>query len=93
MKHLRPFHESLCRAVDYYDGIDPNLAMRFIQEVDRAVEQIRRFPKIGRAFPKYRMLVLKDFPYSICYYEKPQGMLYGLVLSHHKQKEPRISKY
>ena len=90
MKYLQPFHESFCRAIDYYNSIDPKLATRFLNDVEQVLAQIRKFPKIGRSLPKYRVLRLKEFPYSICYYEKPEGNLYGLVLFHHKQKEPRI---
>jgi len=89
MKYLAAFHESLCRGLDYYKSIDGKLALRFLNEVEAALEKIRQFPKIGKAMPKYRVLILKEFPYSICYYEKPQGTLYGLVLYHHKQKQPR----
>ena len=90
MKYLLPFHESFCRAIDYYNSIDPKLAIRFVNDVEQRLAQIIRFPKIGRLLPKYRALMLKEFPYSICYYENPEGDLYGLVLFHHKQKEPRI---
>jgi plasmid stabilization system protein ParE len=88
MIYLKSFNESLCLAVDYYNAIDRKVATRFVNEVDTALRQISKFPKSGRAFPKYRTMMLKEFPYSICYCEHTDGNLYGLVLFHHKQKEP-----
>jgi plasmid stabilization system protein ParE len=91
MKYLHPFYESFCRAIDYYKAIDRRLAASFVKEVESALKQIIKFPKIGRAFPKYRVLLLKNFPYSVCYYQNSEGELYGLVLFHHKQKEPDLN--
>ena len=90
MIYLQPFNESFCRAIDFYNATHPKLAARFVNEVKTALEQIAKYPKIGRAFPKYRAWMLKEFPYSICYCENEDGNLYGLVLFHHKQKEPRV---
>jgi plasmid stabilization system protein ParE len=64
MIYLRPFNDSFCRAVDFYNAIHPKLATRFVKEVEAALEQISKYPKIGRAFPKYRAWMLKEFPYS-----------------------------
>lgn len=91
MIYLQSFNESFCRAVEYYNAIHPKLATRFVNEVDAALQRISKFPKIGRALPKYRAWMLKEFPYSICYCEHADGNLYGLVLFHHKQKEPHLS--
>jgi len=90
MRFLRPFEESFCRAVDYYNAIDKNLASRFVDAVEKAQTEIASFPKIGKPVKNYRVLLLKEFPYSLCYYENPPGELVGLVLYNHKQKEPEI---
>jgi plasmid stabilization system protein ParE len=71
-------------------AIDKKLALQFIESVDRAQDEIVRFPKIGRASGKYRALGLKKFPYNYCYREDLDGELVAIVLFHHKQKEPRI---
>jgi len=89
MRFLRAFDESFCQAVDYYGGIDGKIASRFVDAVERAQMEIIRFPKIGKSVKSYRVLLLKEFPYSLCYYENPPGELVGLVLFHHKQKDPR----
>lgn len=88
MIYLRPFSESLYRAIDYYKSIHPKVAARFTDELESALLTIGKFPKIGHVHPKYRAFALKNFPYSICYYQDLEGFLYGLVLFHHKQKEP-----
>ena len=90
MIYLRQFNDSFCEGIEYYNSIHPKLAARFVAAVDLALGQIMKYPKIGRQFRNYRAYLLKDFPYSICYSESSEGELRGLVLFHHKQKEPFI---
>ena len=90
MRFLRSFHVSFHGAVDYYDGIDKKLARRFIDAVERAQDNIIRFPKIGKRIKNGREHFLVGFPYSFCYLEDLNGEPVAVRLFHYKQNGPRI---
>jgi len=86
MIELSIFHESFFRAVVHYSAIESKLAQRFIDAVEDAKRRITAFPKTGKMRDGYRMVLLKDFPYRLCYLENQDGEIVALVLFHFKQK-------
>ena len=87
MRFLSTFEDSFAITVDYYKSIDQPLARRFIDAVDEAMNQIDRFPKIGKQTSSYRLLPVKGFPFSFCYDIDAKGPI-GLVLHHHSSMKP-----
>jgi hypothetical protein len=59
-----------------------------IESVDKAHDEIVRFPTIGRMSGKYRVLRVKGFPYNFCYSDDLDGELVAITLFHHKQNDP-----
>ena len=90
MRPLTTFTESFLLVVRYYAAVDKSLALRFIEAVDQAHNEIVRFPAIGRLTGKYRASRVKGFPHTFCYVESLDGEMVALVLFHHKQSDPRI---
>jgi hypothetical protein len=88
MRPLTTFTASFLVAVHYYSAIDKPLALRFIEAVDKARDEIMRFPSIGRVSGKYRVLPVKGFPYNFCYSDDLDGELVAITLFHHKQSDP-----
>jgi plasmid stabilization system protein ParE len=88
MRFLSTFEDSFAITVDFYKSIDRALAKRFIDAVDEAMDQIDRFPKIGKQTSSYRLLPVKGFPFSFCYDIDTRGAV-ALVLHHSSMKPPR----
>jgi hypothetical protein len=90
MKYHSLFSQSLFEAIDHYYAIDRKLARRFVAAIDEAKEEILRFPKIGRALRRCRIVHLRDFPFRLCYRENFEGELVIVALVHHKQRGPKF---
>jgi len=55
-------------AIEYYADVEVSLPERFLMELDVAFDFAERFPLSGRPlYTKYRRIVLKHFPYIVCY--------------------------
>ena len=85
MKYLGPFSSALFEAIDYYKGIDPLLAQRFVKAIDEAKDGIVRYPKIGKQMRGFRRVMLREFPYAFCYKEDLDGELVAVILFHFKR--------
>ena len=79
----------LDEAVRYHDHELPGLGYRFFQEVDAAVERIRRFPqgwtKVGK---RTRRCLLKAFPYALLYTVEGDDIL--VVAVAHLHRDPKL---
>jgi len=85
MRIFSGFYEDLSLALNYYRELAPSVGRSFIQEVNRALMQIERFPASGHAVRELRMLRLNRFPYGIYYYLAVDGEPVALFLYHHKR--------
>lgn len=64
--------EEYSQAADYYSQIDPELAGRFYDELERLIEDIRRDPQRFRRFdPPAQRHLSTVFPYAVIYVEQP----------------------
>jgi hypothetical protein len=55
-------------AVEYYDGISPQLGNDFMEAVERLISQIRSFPKAcPELSASIRRCRVKRFPYGLVY--------------------------
>lgn len=76
----------LDEAADFYDSEVPGLGARFLDEVERAAQQILAFPEsspvvLGPA----RKKVMAPFPYSIVYAVSGDGILILAFAHHHRR--------
>lgn len=73
---------------DWYLNIDPNLASRFLAEIDTILLQITRLPF---AFPvrsgAIRQALLKRFPYTV-YYIVKLNVVMVLAIFHQRRSDP-----
>lgn len=55
-------------AIEYYDGISPQLGTDFIEAVERLISRILSFPKAcPELSPSIRRCRVKRFPYGLIY--------------------------
>jgi len=77
----------------WYLNIDPELASRFIVEVDVGSQRIKRMPY---AFPIYsgpfRRARLKRFPYWIYYYITPNVVVVSAILHQSRSDPPWLTR-
>jgi len=78
--------QELLDAVGYYEARAPGLGLAFLDEAERTVGLIRRFPRIGPAIEAdFRRLAFGRFPFSIIY-RLPADTVRILAVMHHRQR-------
>ncbi len=76
----------LRRAVEYYDRRVPGLGDEFVEEVERAVEEIASFPESGSPYlADTRRVVVRRFPYSVVYRVRPEEIVI-LAVAHQRRR-------
>jgi plasmid stabilization system protein ParE len=74
-------------AVDYYDAINPELGDAFLDEVERVLARIVKFPE---AWPQLSLNTRRcrtvGFPYGIVYHVRADRILIVAVM--HLQRQP-----
>lgn len=67
--HVSPaIEDDVTAAADYYAEIDPSLAMRFADELERTLRLIESYPLAGRVlYGDVRRMLLDVFPYLLTY--------------------------
>ena len=80
MTHRLRFHSAipndLVGAIDYYEGISPELANRFRDNVDRRLDEIAKHPEMFPTdVPPIRFAKIDRFPYLIFFLTKPDFVL------------------
>ena len=72
----------------WYLNIDPNLASRFVMEIDTILQRIARLPY---AFPVrsgiFRQARLRRFPHWIYYFVKPNVVVVSAIV-HQRRSDP-----
>jgi len=75
------------QAALWYARRDPELASRFVLEVERAIDQILEAPRRGRVIDQdVRRCLTRLFPYGILYTLEPESVLIVAVM--HCSREP-----
>ncbi|GAB6061427.1 type II toxin-antitoxin system RelE/ParE family toxin [Deferrisoma palaeochoriense] len=78
--------QELNEAADFYDLESPGLGAVFIREVERTIENIRRFPEAAPLLRgRVRRWTLPHFPYTIVYSVRPQEIRI-LAVAHQKRR-------
>lgn len=73
------FHElaeqELIEAASYYDAQRPGLGSTFLDEVERAINQVRENPEAAPLINRLvRRKLVRRFPYSLMYSVQPTGI-------------------
>ncbi len=91
--HLSPAIEGdVTEVAEHYADIDPALAMRFADELERTLHLIETYPLAGRIlYGDVRRMVLDVFPYLLTY--RVDGDHVRVQLLVHTRRDPKwISK-
>jgi plasmid stabilization system protein ParE len=84
--HRRALTE-LQDAADYYENEREGLGDEFVDEVERAIEQVKAFPNAWpRMTPKSRRIRTRRFPYGIVY--QPHADRITLLAVMHLHRRP-----
>ena len=79
--------EEYTAAVDSYRDIDPKLGLRFYNEMERVIVEVRRNPEWFWQFdPPARRHFSKDFPYALIYLDQPDRVWIVSVM--HMKRQP-----
>ena len=73
-------------AATYYSTIDPGLGVRFYDEMERLIDDVRHQPERYWMFsPPARRHLSTVFPYSVVYLDKPDR-IWIVAIMHGKQR-------
>lgn len=87
-RFLTPALVELGEAAAFYEVRVVGLGADFLDEVDRAIERILRFPEAwGRLGGEYRRCSLRRFPYLLIYSTMPDGCVI-IISVFHQSREP-----
>lgn len=86
VEFLEPAAQELADAIDYYNCELPGLGHIFLDEVQRIIRLIQKFPMAWSPISLHtRRAILKNFPYSVIYHFE-NSTLYIIALAHHHRK-------
>jgi toxin ParE1/3/4 len=75
------------QAVRYYTNIDPELGLRFYNEIERVIMSVCRQPnRFFRFSPPARRALAHKFPYSVVYLDEPDRIWIVAVM--HAKRRP-----
>ena len=78
--------EQYTLAVTYYADIAPGLGVRFYDEIERLIKEIRRQPdRFFRFSPPARRALARKFPYSVVFLNQPDR-IWIVAVMHAKQR-------
>lgn len=79
--------QELIDASAYYEEQRSGLGLEYLEEVERAVNFLIRYPEAGSIVRgSIRRLILPRFSYSLLYRVLENGKLRILAVAHHKRK-------
>lgn len=85
-RYLDEAEQELQEHIDYFDGVSRTVAGKFVDEVEAALQEIRRYPQIGAVLTRHvRKRVLTRFKYSILYIETPDEIIVVAVVPHRRR--------
>jgi toxin ParE1/3/4 len=72
--------------IGYFDGISRVVAIKFVDDVEAAVSEIRQYPQIGAPLTRQvRKRVLTGFKYTILYVDTPDEIIIVAVAPHRRR--------
>jgi hypothetical protein len=93
VRFLYPAFLEYNSAIDYYNIQQIGLGKKFIKEIDRYLEIIKKYPE---SFPAYiantRKAVLNTFPYNIVYSYQDDVIIIYAIAHQHRQPDYWYSK-
>lgn len=85
-RFLPPAEEEMIEASDFYEGRSEGLGFEFLDDVQRTIDIVRDYPKIGRSIAAdLRRTVMLRFPFSIIYFEG-QDEIVIIAVAHAKRR-------
>lgn len=79
--------QELVDAAAYYEQQKPGLGLEYLEEVERSVNFLIRYPEAGSNIRgSVRRLILPKFPYSLLYRVLETGQIRILAVAHHKRR-------
>jgi len=86
-RYLLPAEEEMTEAARFYELHADGLGADFLDDVQLAVDRLRRNPQLGRAIrSRFRRGLLSRFPFSLIYVVEPQGLV--IVAVAHQRRRP-----
>jgi plasmid stabilization system protein ParE len=86
-RYLPPAEEEMTEASLFYELESAGLGFEFLDDVQRVVDALREYPKLGRSIGRgIRRALLRRFPFSLIYSEEPDGIL--IVAVAHQKRRP-----
>ena len=86
-RYLPGAREDLNKAAAFYEASVPGLGDAFLDDVERAIDDIRENPRIGAPIGRaFRRAVLRRFPFTIVYAERGDEIV--IVAIAHDRRRP-----
>ncbi|MEX0827497.1 MAG: type II toxin-antitoxin system RelE/ParE family toxin [Haliea sp.] len=78
--------QELIKHAVFYEGREPGLGGRFIDEIETGIGILKLQPRIGQRFEgEFRYFVLDEFPYSLIYTIEPEKIWIVAVAHQHRR--------
>ena len=85
-RYLPEAREDLNKAAAFYEASVPGLGDAFLDDVERAIGDIRANPRIGAPIGRaFRKAILRRFPFTIVYAERGDELV---IVSAHDRRRP-----
>lgn len=85
-RYLDEAEQELRDQIGYFDGISRAVAIRFVDEIERAVDEIREHPRIGAPLGRLlRRRVLTGFKYSVLYVDTEAEIVIVAIAPHRRR--------
>jgi hypothetical protein len=91
-RFLTPADIEMTEASIFYEDASSGLGIEFLDEVQRVIDLVRKYPKIGQPLkPGFRQALLRRFPFSLIYSIEADAIL--IVAVAHQRRRPGYWKY
>jgi len=85
-RYLEEADQEFQEHIGYFAGVSHAVAVRFVDDVEAAVNEIRQYPEIGaRITRQVRKRVLTDFKYTILYVDRPNEIVIVAITPHRRR--------
>ncbi|MGH8597262.1 MAG: type II toxin-antitoxin system RelE/ParE family toxin [Gammaproteobacteria bacterium] len=85
-RYLPPAEEELIEAGQFYESEAAGLGAEFLDEVQRAIDVLREYPRSGRPVGRnLRRALLNRFPFSLIYASE-QGAILVIAVAHQRRR-------
>ncbi|MFT2097763.1 type II toxin-antitoxin system RelE/ParE family toxin [Marinomonas sp. 2405UD66-6] len=88
VRFLKPAELELDDAFEYYQSLLGGLGYEFVDEIERSIERIKKFPTSYQEIGKYsRRCLVHRFPYGLIYQVRRNEILIVAVSHLHQKPE------